>query len=143
MPHDHAHDHIGPGHNHTHADHLHSHMPEQTAAEDLQALAEQFIDGFREAADKTSYLRLTGIPFEIETEGGPPLKLVDVEMTTGWQVGTASPAFGSRDLSYLPLPGDLVAERTNLHFVYVSLKERRDIDLREILRPKVEGYTAP
>ncbi len=143
MPHDHAHDHIGPGHNHTQADHLHSHMPEQTAAEDLQALAEQFINGFREASDKTSYLRLTGIPFEIETAGGPPLKLVDVEMTTGWQVGTASPAFGSRDLSYLPLPGDLVAERTNLHFVYVSLKERRDIDLREILQPKVEGYTAP
>lgn len=137
MPHDHDHFHDHPhstvGHNHTHADHLHSHMPDPGAADDLQVLATQFIAGFQDASDKTSYLRLTGIPFEIDGGDGPPLKLVDVVMTTEWQVGTASPSFGSHELSYLPLPGELVAERTNVSLVYVSLKERRDIDLRHIL----------
>ena len=134
MPHDHA---PGAGHNQTGADHLHSHLPAHEAAEDLQTLTAQFIAGFQAASDKTSYLRLAGIPFEIDGAGGPPLKLVDVAMTTDWQVGTASPAFASRDLSYLPLPGDLVTERTNLRFVYVSLTDRRDVDLRTVLAARV------
>ncbi|MEL7184305.1 MAG: hypothetical protein AAGK57_11750, partial [Pseudomonadota bacterium] len=39
---------------------------------------------------------------------GPTMKLVDVHLKTEWQVGTASPSFGSRELSYLPYPGDMV-----------------------------------
>lgn len=139
MPHDHVHDHPRVGHNHADADHLRSHMAGMEVGDDLQALTSQFIAGFREAADKTSFLRVTGIPFEIDCPDGPGLKLVDVVMVTEWQVGTASPAFGSRDLSYLPLPGDLVAERVNLRFVYVSLDERRDIDLRTILAARAGG----
>ncbi len=53
-----------------------------------------------------SYLRLAGVPLEKPGRGGgPSLKLVDVKLTTEWQVGTASPSFGSRELSYLPYPG--------------------------------------
>ncbi len=112
--------------------------PGDTAA-DMQVLAAQFIDGFTKAADKTSYLKLAGVPFERAGQGGATaLKLVDVELTTDWQVGTASPSFGSRELSYLPFPGEMVRERTNLKFVYVSMAEKSTLDLRDFLSQKME-----
>lgn len=136
-----AHDHhgagqgAGRGHNHAHGEHLASHMAPDDGAEALAVLAGQFLDGFRQAADKTAYLRLMGVPFEIEDEaGGPSLKLVDVRTTTAWQVGTASPGFGTRELAYLPFPGALVRERTNAAFVYVSLERRLEVDLHDFLR---------
>ena len=46
MPHDIVDGHIG--HNHA-RDHLHSHLPPEDAAEELQVLATQFIDGFVKA----------------------------------------------------------------------------------------------
>ncbi|MEM9032047.1 MAG: hypothetical protein AAGB18_05320 [Pseudomonadota bacterium] len=132
MPHDIVNGHIG--HNHAHPDHLHSHMPPADAAEELRVLARQFIDGFVQAVDKMAYLRLAGVPFERPgTDGAATLKLVDVEMTTGWQVGTASPSFGTRELSYLPFPGEMVEERTNMGFVYVSLDEKYRLDVLEFL----------
>ncbi|MEM6971908.1 MAG: hypothetical protein AAF577_03805 [Pseudomonadota bacterium] len=133
-----SHDNPRQGHNHA-ADHLHSHMHDRDAAAELKVLAAQFIDGFRSAADKIAYLRLAGVPFELpdesadEGEGEVPLKLVDIRLSTEWQVGTASPSFGSRALSYLPLTGEMVAERVNMAFVYVSLTRRRDVDLRDFL----------
>ena len=140
MPHDHSHDHHHPhDHNHAQPDHLHSHMHEADEAADLQLLSVQFIDGFREARDKMSYLRLAGVPLEIPGEDGPALKLVDVQLKTEWQVGTASPSFGSRELSYLPLPGEMISERTNLGFVYVSLERKSIVDLREFLNKRENG----
>lgn len=131
MPHDIINGHIG--HNHDH-DHLHSHLKPEDDAADLQVLATQFIDGFVQASDKAAYLRLAGVPFERPGKGGDTaLKLVDVELKTEWQVGTASPSFGSRELSYLPYPGEMVTERTNLSFVYVSLDTKELIDLRSFL----------
>ena len=134
MPHDHPHTHNHP------AGHLQSHFHPADEAADLQVLAVQFIDGFREAADKISYLRIAGIPFEMADDtGGPGLKLVDVQLRTEWQVGTASPSFGSRELSYLPLTGEMVAERTNMTFVYVSLTARQDVDLKTVLLSRMEA----
>ena len=148
MPHDHAHDHAhghdhhhhdhphpGPGHNHAHGgEAFHSHLaPEDTAA-DLQVLATQFIDGFVQARDKAAYLRLAGVPFERPGAGGDTaLKLVDVELRTEWQVGTAAPSFGSRELSYLPFPGPMIRERTNMALVYVSMDEKSLLDIRDFL----------
>ena len=142
MPHDHHHH--PHDHNHSHdADHLHSHMHDHDEAADLQVLAVQFIDGFVQAKDKTSYLKLAGIPFERPGKGGAKaLKLVDVELTTDWQVGTASPSFGSRELSYLPFPGEMVRERTNMSLIYVSMDEKSVLDLRDFLarrKQEIEG----
>lgn len=132
--HDHGHAHHGHGHNHAHGEHLHSHMHHHDDAADLQVLATQFIDGFLQAGDKTSYLKLAGVPFERPGQGGDKaLKLVDVELTTDWQVGTASPSFGSRELSYLPFPGEMVRERTNMSLIYVSMDEKTSIDIRDFL----------
>ena len=145
-PHDHHHPHDHPhphDHNHAHGPgHLHSHMHEHDEAEDIQVLATQFIDGFKSAADKSVYLQLAGVPREIPDDaGGPPLKLVDVQLTTEWQVGTASPSFGSAELSYLPYPGPMVTERTNMGFVYVSLSRKQVTDLRGFLSAKHGRHT--
>lgn len=134
MPHDIINGHIG--HNHDH-DHLHSHLPPEDEAAELQVLATQFIDGFVAAKDKTAYLRLAGVPFERPgANGKTSMKLVDVALTTEWQVATASPSFGSRELSYLPFPGEMVSERTNMTLVYVSMEEKSSLDIRDFLAHK-------
>lgn len=141
MPHDIVNGHIG--HNHAH-DHLHSHLKPEDEAAELQILADQFIDGFVAAKDKMSFLRLAGVPLERDAPGGgPTMKLVDVAIATEWQVGTASPSFGSRELSYLPYPGEMVTERTNMSFVYVSLDAKDTLDLRSFLHAKhAHSHTA-
>lgn len=142
MPHDHANGHADyhhpHDHNHAEADHLHSHLRHDDAAADTQILTDQFIDGFVSARDKMAYLKIAGVPLEIEDPaGGPSMKLVDVKLATEWQVGTASPSFGSRELSYLPYPGEMVTERTNLGFVYVSLTSKTVMDLRAFISKKI------
>lgn len=132
--HHHPHDH---NHHHGPADHLHSHMMPEDQAADLQVLTTQFIDGFVQAADKAAYLKLAGVPLERPgNTGESTLKLVDVELKTEWQVGTASPSFGSRDLSYLPFPGEMIRERTNMVLVYVSMDEKDKLDIRTFLASK-------
>ncbi len=138
--HDHSHDHHHDDHHHNHHGHnhpiandLHSHLHGEGESEDIKALAEAFIDGFRQADDKTSYLRLAGIPDSIDGPDGLARRLVDVSITDGFQVATASPGFGSRELVYLPYPGAMVRPRTNLTLTYVSLTGRSDVDLLNFL----------
>lgn len=134
MPHDIVNGAIG--HNHAH-DHLHSHVPPEDEAADLQVLTDQFIDGFVQAKDKAAYLKLAGVPLERPGKAGDSaLKLVDVQLTTEWQVGTASPSFGSRELSYLPFPGEMISERINMALVYVSMDEKDALDIRDFLAAK-------
>lgn len=140
--HDHHHDHDHPhphrrghggGHNSAITDELHSHLHGEGEHEDIQTLAESFIDGFRQAEDKTSYLRLAGVPDSIDGPDGLARRLVDVTVTDGYQVATASPGFATRDLVYLPYPGPMVRPRTTLTLTYVSLTGRTDLDLVEFL----------
>lgn len=140
--HHHAHGHGHAGHNNAIAHELHSHLHGEGAREDLQALAEAFIDGFRQAEDKTSYLRLAGVPDAIDGPDGLTRRLVDVTVTDGFQVATASPGFGSRELVYLPYPGGMVRPRTNLTLTYVSLTGRSDLDLLEFLAKRFAEQTS-
>lgn len=143
--HDHSHDHHdhphGPGHNHGHgADHLHSHVHGDAGrerTEELQVLAANFIEGFRTATDKTSYLRLAGIPFQKSGADSLTMNLVDASIASNWQIGTASPAFASRELVYMPFPGSMVTHRENMVFTYVSLTAREDVDLLTLLNEKL------
>jgi len=135
----HQHD-LGPGHNHP-VDHLHSHVhgtSDRERLEELQILAANFIDGFRKAEDKTSFMRLSGIPFQKKGTDGLTLNLVDTTIVTNWQVGTASPAFASRELVYMPFPGEMVSQRENMTFTYVSLTERVDLDLVALLTERFQ-----
>ncbi|POF30001.1 hypothetical protein [Roseibium marinum] len=146
-PHDHTHPHQHQqGHNHAGPDHLHSHVhgtSNADAAEELQALAASFIDGFRSADDKTSYLRLAGIPFHRPGSDGLVQHLVDASIASNWQVGTASPAFASRELVYMPYPGSMVQARESMTFSFVSLTERADIDLVDILTDRLAHGDIP
>ena len=147
MPHDHPHGH-GHAHAHPHphrhnqpgTEHLHSHIAPEDEAAELQVLTAQFIDGFVQARDKAAYLRLAGVPLERPGKAGAStLKLVDVELKTEWQVGTASPSFGTRELSYLPFPGEMIRERTNMALVYVSLDEKDVLDIRDFVAARATG----
>jgi len=135
--HDHHHHHHGPGHNHSHdADHLHSHVhtdADAERAEEVRVLAATFIDGFRKAEDKPGFLKLAGIPQTIEGTDGLAMHLIDAAITAQWQLGTASPAFGTRELGYLPYPGAMVRERETMTLTYVSLTERKDVDIAALL----------
>ena len=128
----------GLGHNHAHDDvgHLHSHLhgsAEDERREEIGALCAAFVEGFRAASDKPSYLKLAGIPSKRTGEDGLAMYLVDAAITSSWQLGTASPAFASRELSYLPYPGAMVNERETMTFTYVSLTGRADVDLTELV----------
>jgi hypothetical protein len=134
--HHHGHDH-GVGHNHTHDhDHMHSHVhvdPKKERLDRLQALASAFIDGFRKAEDKPAFLELAGIPLNRLGSDGLKMHLIDTVIESKCQIGTASPAFASRDLVYLPYPASMVQERETMTFTYVSLTERADVGLIDLL----------
>ncbi|CCQ74551.1 hypothetical protein [Magnetospira sp. QH-2] len=95
-----------------------------------------FIDGFRGAPDKQAFLKLSRIPLEVEGEG---LKLVEVRIEDTHTVGTASPGFGAPELVYHPLPAEMVVTSTGLSFVYVSMKERREMSLADLLALRGES----
>ncbi|MEO1701154.1 MAG: hypothetical protein AAFR71_03805 [Pseudomonadota bacterium] len=137
---DNHHEH-GVGHNHSHDhDHMHSHVhtdPKKEREDRLVALAASFISGFRDAEDKPAFLELAGIANHRHGTDGLKMHLVDAVVETKWQLGTASPAFGSKELAYLPYPAAMVSARETMTFVYVSLTERADVDLLDILYSRV------
>jgi hypothetical protein len=68
---------------------------------------------------------------------GLTMNLVDAQISSDWQIATASPAFGSRELVYLPFPGEMISRRETMNFTHVSLTSRTDVDLRDIIRQKL------
>ena len=95
----------------------HDALPADTA-EDL--LERAFVEGFRAATDKASFLRLAGIPLETDIDGEPGYKLMEVRLADSYAVGSAAPGFGGGGLVYHPFPGELVRLTTELVFVYCS-----------------------
>lgn len=132
--HDRGHNHP-PDHQHLHS---HPHADPQAAApgqvrDDDSLLADALMEGFESAEDKPSFLRMARIPSHLHGEGGEVLRLVDVELRHAYQVGTASPAFNADELVYLPFPASMIRERADMIFVYVSLRSRRDVGLKEMV----------
>ena len=101
--------------------------------EEQAALESAFIDGFRGARDKQGFLRLAQIPLELERPEQAGLKLMQVVIEEAFDVGRASPGFGSRELVYHPLPGNLVTAQAQLRFRYVSADALRELSLAEAL----------
>lgn len=129
------------GHNHPpDHEHLHSHLHGGQKAgqpgaqrDDNALLADALMEGFDAAEDKASFLRMARIPQHLHAKDGSTLRLVDVELRYAYQVATASPAFSTEELVYLPFPANMIRERATMVFVYVSLRERRDVDLSEMI----------
>ena len=130
------------GHNHPpDHEHLHSHLHDGPHAaspgkqrDDDALLADVLMEGFDSSEDKASFLRMARIPQHLHAADGSSLRLVDVELRYAYQVATASPAFNAEELVYLPFPANMIRERATMVFVYVSLRERRDVDLSEMVR---------
>ena len=143
--HDHHHPPHGPGHNHHHSHRAPvqwqtPHQPDgakQTAVApepDLDKVEAAFVDGFFQAADPTSFLRLARIPFEIATDGAN-LKLLRVEIDALTDVGSLTPHLGGDTFRYDPLPSNFVSRRRRLRFVYfdgASLRALTYAELRDI-----------
>lgn len=98
------------------------------------ALESAFIEAFRAATDKLSFLRLARIPLELERAQKPGLKLMQVVIEESVEVGRASPGFASRELVYHPLPSPLATTAARLYFRYVSAEDVRELDLAALLR---------
>ncbi|MDJ0942781.1 MAG: hypothetical protein QNJ30_04930 [Kiloniellales bacterium] len=129
------------GHNHPpDQEHLHSHPHGEPPAatgrswDDDSLLADALMEGFDAAEDKASFLRVARIPSQLSGRDGEVLRLVDVELRRAYQVATASPGFNAQGLVYLPFPASMIRERATMVFVYVSLRERRDVDLGEMVQ---------
>ena len=113
--------------------------------DDYHAIEAAFVAGFRQAPDKTGFLRLARVPAELSPEGELGLKLIEVKLDESAVVGSASPGFASRELVYHPLPGPMIRSETKLLFRYVSATGVRDLSLADVLRlsgqdhPEAEG----
>ena len=127
-PHDGDHGHPA----HDHLDHP-THAPVADEADERQALLEAaFVEGFRAAGDKTSFLRLAGVPFELTIDGKAGFKLMEVRLCDHATVGAATPGFGTGELVYQPFPGPLVRQHTHLTFIYCGARETRALSWRQV-----------
>lgn len=102
-------------------------------AEEIKHLEQAFTDGYRHATDKLGFVRLMGIPMELNVEGQPPSKMIEVKMAQVFTVGQAGPGFGSSELVYHPLPGKMVTDTCALEFVFVHAKGLQSLSLAELL----------
>lgn len=118
----------------------HDHPQAEGESEDAARLLEAaFIDGFRAAADKASFLRLAGIPNEIRGTHGQAWKLVEVQVADRFEVGGVSPGFASPELVHHPFPGAMVRSTTSLRFVYRTLTETRELGWSAVMGRRPES----
>ncbi len=142
--HDHGyddhHDHGGPGHNHApnrpvaqwQTPHSPGEPPPAAAESDLDKVEAAFIDGFIDAPDPVSFLRLGRIPFEMIATDGAKLNLLRIEIDALADVGSLTPHLGGGSFRYDPLPASLVSQRRRLRFVYFDGDKLRPLTFLEV-----------
>jgi hypothetical protein len=137
--HDHHHDHGRPGHNRAPerpvAQWQTPHSPGQAPApteSDLDKVEAAFIDGFIDAPDPVSFLRLGHIPFEMIASDGAKLNLLRVEIDALADVGSLTPHLGGGSFRYDPLPASLVSHRRRLRFVYFDGENLRPLTFTNV-----------
>jgi len=138
--HDHHHDHGGPGHNRAPdrraAQWQTPHSPEEQRAApaepDLDKVEAAFIEGFIDAPDPVSFLRLGRIPFEMVAADGAKLNLLRVEIDALADVGSLTPHLGGGSFRYDPLPASLVSHRRRLRFVYFDGDKLRPLTFADV-----------
>jgi hypothetical protein len=141
--HEHHHDHGGPGHNgapkRPAAQWQTPHNPGEQlpspAEPDLDKVEAAFIDGFIDAPDPVSFLRLGRIPFELIVADGVKLNLLRVEIDALADVGSLTPHLGGGSFRYDPLPASLVSHRRRLRFVYFDGEKLRPLTFADVRTP--------
>ena len=103
-------------------------------------LEDTFVDGYRAAQDKLAFLRLSNIPFDLVVEPGSDVKmhLKCVRIEEAFEVGSVTPAFGSKRLVHHMNPHELVKHRESLRFVYVHRDGEVEKSLRELFGLVIE-----
>ena len=115
---------------------VHSHIHGQGEQEEGARLLEQaFIAGFRTAADPASFLRLAGVPRELE-RNDDVLRLLEVRIVERTVVGAVTPGFGTRQLVYHPFPSALTTGDASVAFVYCGEKGVRELAWDEAMSPR-------
>lgn len=135
----------GAGHNHPqprpaaqwqtlhHSHGEHGHAPDRRE-KDVDLVEAAFVEGFLEASDPTSFLRLALVPFEASAADGTTLALLRVEIDAVVDVGSVTPHLGGGSFRYDPLPARMVSRRKRLRFVYFDGRALRPLDLAEVRR---------
>lgn len=151
--------HIHNGHGHDHHDHHHHHaplrghnhgtvagqwqmphlpegatLPVPDRERDLDLVEASFVEGFQEAKDPTSFLRMASIPFVGVGSDGQRLHLLRVETGISADVGSVTPSFGGGAVLYDPLPAQLVQQRKDLAFIYHDGRAQRRLSFGEARR---------
>jgi hypothetical protein len=98
---------------------------------DLDLVEAAFVEGFAEASDPTSFLRLAHIPFEAVADDGAKLALLRVEVEAVTDVGSLTPHLGGGSMRFDPLPARMVSRRKRLRFMYFDGTTLRPLDLAQ------------
>lgn len=144
--HEHAHDANGygsAGHNHARpaqraVQWQTPHAPGATAPEqpiletDLDLVEAAFVEGFLDASDQTSFLRLAQVPFEATAADGATLSLLRVEVEAVTDIGALAPQLGGGGFRYDPLPARMISRRRRLRLIYFDGQALRPLDLAEV-----------
>jgi len=99
------------------------------AEPDLDLVEAAFAEGFAEASDPTSFLRLAQIPFEAVADDGAKLALLRVEVEAVTDVGSLTPHLGGGSMRFDPLPARMISRRKRLRFMYFDGTTLRPLDL--------------
>jgi hypothetical protein len=102
------------------------------AEPDLDLVEAAFAEGFAEASDPTSFLRLAQIPFEAVADDGAKLALLRVEVEAVTDVGSLTPHLGGGSMRFDPLPAPMVSRRKRLRFMYFDGTTLRPLDLAQV-----------
>ena len=102
------------------------------AEPDLDKVEAAFIEGFMNAPDPVSFLRLGRIPFDLTAADGVELRLLRVEIEALADVGNLTPHLGGGSFRYDPLPSSLVSQRRRLRFIYFDGGGLRPLTFTEV-----------
>jgi len=117
--------------------HVHPHLhPHGEQEEGARLLEQAFIAGFRTADDPASFLRLAGVPQELERDD-EVLRLLEVRIVERTVVGAVTPGFGTRELVYHPFPSALTTTDASVALVYCSPAGVRELTWAEAMAPRL------
>jgi hypothetical protein len=102
------------------------------AEPDLDLVETAFAEGFSQASDPTSFLRLAQVPFRALAQDKARLALLRVEVDAVTDVGAVMPHLGGETFRFDPLPASMVSRRRRLRFVYFDGKGLRLLELAEV-----------
>ena len=102
------------------------------AEPDLDLVEAAFVQGFTEASDPTSFLRLAHIPLEAVASDGAKLALLRVEVEAVTDVGSLTPHLGGGSMRFDPLPARMISRRKRLRFMYFDGTTLRPLDLVQV-----------